>query len=201
MLFRRRDKPAWQDRLKTWAWPQRGWKRAAAYAWHRITRLAGTPHAIAMGCATGVFASFTPLMGLHFILAALLAYALGGSLLASAFGTFFGNPISFPIIWLTTYNFGGYLLGWEQKSEINIGLPSGFWSNLFMHPTVAAGQFWETVGPVLVPMLAGGIPLGLVFGLAFYFPVKATVETFQKRRQDRLFDKTKNTTQDAATQS
>ncbi len=191
MLFKRRDTPSWQIRFRAWCWPERGWKRAWTYVWRRVTRLAGTPHAVAIGFAAGVFASFTPFMGLHFIVAAMLAFVIGGNLLASALGTFFGNPLSFPFIWLSTYNFGGYLLGREQKTELNISLPSDFWGNLFMHPGLAMGQFWDTVGPVLVPMLVGGAPLGIIFATGSYFPVRATVETFQQRRRERLLTRSR----------
>ena len=136
-------------------------------------------------------------MGLHFILAAVLAAAVGGNLIASALGTFFGNPLSFPLIWLSTYNLGGVMLGREQKSEINISLPEGFWSRVMTEPGLAMGQFWEIVGPVFVPMLVGGIPLGLMFAIIAYFPVKTAVETFQERRRDRLVQKSKGASQDA----
>ncbi len=189
MLFKRREKAKWQNRFKAWCWPERGWKRAWTYVWHRVTRLAGTPHAIAIGCAAGVWASFTPFMGLHFILAAVLAAAIGGNLIASALGTFFGNPLSFPLIWLSTYNLGGLMLGREQKSEISISLPEGFWSSMMTEPGLAMSQFWDIVGPVFVPMLVGGIPLGLMFAIVAYFPVKTAVETFQERRRDRLVQK------------
>ncbi len=198
MLFKRRDKASWQVRFKAWCWPERGWKRAWTYGWHRVTRLTDTPHAIAIGCAAGVLASFTPFMGLHFIIAVVFAFAIGGNLIASAFGTFFGNPLSFPFIWLATYNFGGFLLGREHRSEVNIGLPSGFWANMLTSPATAWGQFWDAVGPFIVPMIIGGLPLGLVFSIAGYFAVKAAVESFQERRRERLFDRAKNRSQDAA---
>ncbi|MEM7427326.1 MAG: DUF2062 domain-containing protein [Pseudomonadota bacterium] len=187
--------------MRAWFWPDRGWKRAWTYVWKRVTRLAGTPHTIAIGCAAGVFASFTPFIGLHFLLAAALAFVLGGNLIASALGTFFGNPLSFPFIWLSTYNLGSVLLGREQRDEVNISLPSDFWGSLFMNPGVAMGQFWDVVGPVLVPMLVGGLPLGIGFAIVGYFPVRAAVLTFQQRRRQQLFDKAKNRSQDAAVSS
>ena len=45
---------------------------------HRIKRLPGTPQSIAAGVACGVAASFTPFIGLHFVLAALFAWLVGG---------------------------------------------------------------------------------------------------------------------------
>ena len=34
-----------------------------------------------------------------------------GSILASALGTFFGSPLTFPLIWITTFNIGNWFLG------------------------------------------------------------------------------------------
>lgn len=197
MLFKRRDKPCWKTRFQAWCWPERGWKRAWTYVWRRVTRLAGTPHAVAIGCAAGVLASFTPFMGLHFFLAAVLAALVGGNLIASALGTFFGNPLSFPFIWLSTYNLGSVLLGRESRSEINISMPEGFWSRLFTDPSLAFSQFWDIIGPVFVPMLVGGLPLGLMFAIIAYFPVRTAVETFQERRRDKVYQKSKGASRDA----
>ncbi len=199
MLFKRRCKPDWPERLKAWWWPDKGWRRAVTYSWRKVTRLADTPHSIALGCAAGVIASFTPFLGLHFLLAAILALMMGGNLLASTIGTFFGNPLSFPFIWLSTYNLGGLMLGRELKWEINIGLPSDFWVNILVYPGTAFDQFWNIAGPFLVPMFVGAIPLGLLFALISYFPVRAAVENFQQRRSERLFCNSKNTPQDTAT--
>jgi uncharacterized protein (DUF2062 family) len=65
------------------------------------------PRGIALGFAARAFVSFTPFIGVHFILAGLLAFALRASILASAIGTVVGNPVSFPFIWLAAYNLGG----------------------------------------------------------------------------------------------
>ena len=57
-------------------WPRRGWTRMALYIQHRLGRLPGTPYRIAAGFACGAAISFTPFLGLHFVLAALGALAL-----------------------------------------------------------------------------------------------------------------------------
>ncbi len=193
MLFKRRHRPGWPERLRAWWWPEKGWRRSIAYSWCKITRLADTPHSIALGCAVGVVVSFTPFVGLHFLIAAILALVAGGNILASAIGTFFGNPLSFPFIWLSTYNLGSFMLGRELKWEVDINFPSDFWVNIFVFPGTALEQFWNAVGPFLVSMLVGSIPLGLVFALISYFPIKAAVENFQQRRNKRLFENLKNT--------
>ncbi len=186
MLFKRRDKETALERLRAWAWPRRSWKRSVAYVWRRVTRLAGSPHAIAIGFSVGIMASFTPYMGFHFIVAALLAVLVGGNLLASAFGTFAGNPITFPFIWLATYNFGSLIMGREAAESIDLSLPKGFWLSILHNPQMAFQQFWDVVGPFLVPMTVGGIPLGIVAAVIGYFPIRSTVRSFQDRRRQKL---------------
>ena len=51
-----------------------------------------------MGVSAGVFISFLPIPGFHFLLAALVAWCLAGNVVASALGTAFGNPLTFPVI-------------------------------------------------------------------------------------------------------
>ena len=85
--FRAATKPH-SDRVLSWLWPRRGWKRAMDYVRHRVSRLSGSPHSVALGFAVGVFASFTPFMGFHFMIGFLARLLLRGSLIASAFGTF-----------------------------------------------------------------------------------------------------------------
>ena len=81
MLFRRRTPPRLSEKIRVWLWPRRNWKRSSRYISHRLRRLRATPHAIALGCATGVFASFTPFLGGHFVLAGVLAWLTRGSIL------------------------------------------------------------------------------------------------------------------------
>lgn len=201
MLFKRRDKETALERVRAWAWPRRSWRRSSAYVWHRVTRLAGSPHAIALGFALGMFASFTPYMGFHFVIAALMAAALRANLLSSAFGTFVGNPITFPFIWLATYNFGSLLMGKEAADKIDLSLPSGFWVRIVTDPHAAFEQFWAVVGPFVVPMTVGGVPLGIIVAVLGYFPIRSAVRTFQDRRRERLSAGARQRTGDASIRS
>ena len=186
MLFSRRNKPKMADRMQSWIWPRGGWRRAGGYMWYRVSRLSGSPHAIAIGFAAGVFASFTPFMGFHFMIGFVAAYLLGGSLIASAFGTFAGNPITFPFIWFITFKFGSYLLGMEGNQDVSIELPGTAWWLLFNDPQTLWKEFWSQLWPVIRPMTIGGLPLGALVGSLAYFPVRFAVSTYQRRRRERL---------------
>jgi len=191
-MFKRRKKLSLWARSSNWIWPRAGIKRSLAYIWHRVARISGTPHFITIGLAVGVFASWTPFVGLHFFLAALLALVLRGSLLASAIGTFFGNPFSFPFIWLATFNVGNYLLGNEGRHAVDMTLPEGTFWLLFTDPSAFFEVVWAVMDPYFVPMLIGSIPLGLVTSIVIYFAVRPIVSKYQQRRRSRLEKKRQN---------
>ncbi|MDF1607732.1 DUF2062 domain-containing protein [Hoeflea sp. YIM 152468] len=177
MLFRRRRPEGFWDRMRTALWPRRSFGRSFQYFLKRVLRLTATPHAIAAGVAAGVFASWTPLLGFHFLLAFALAYVLAGNMAAAAIGTGFGNPLSFPFIWALTIKLGNMLIGVEtgaHQKQVNL-------EALLRHLDIK--QLWD---PVLKPMLIGAIPPGLVSGITFYILTYWTVRAFQLRRKSAL---------------
>lgn len=186
MLFSRRNKAPLPHRVLSWFWPRRGWKRAWGYVVRRVSRLAGSPHTVALGFSVGVFASFTPFMGFHFLIGFLLAYLLRGSMIASAFGTFVGNPITFPFIWILTYRTGLFLLGMDAPDDITIELQGASWLLLFEDPNRLWQQFWDQLWPLVRPMTVGGVPIGVMVGLTFYFPLRMAVSAYQSKRRERL---------------
>lgn len=178
MLFRRRNPLGFGERLRQAVWPTSSWKRSASYYVKRVLRLSASPHAIAAGFAAGVFASFTPFLGFHFIISFIVAFLIGGNILAAAFGTAVGNPLTFPAIWISSYNIGSLVLGMEP------GRPPH-------HDIVFSltKQPFDAILPLLQTLLVGGIPLGFVFGLAAYGIIWWSVVTYQRARRRRLADR------------
>ena len=181
MLFRRRSPQGFFDRMRVALWPRRSFARSAQYFVKRVLRLTATPHAIAAGVAAGVMASWTPLLGFHFVLAFAIAYVLAGNMVAAALGTAFGNPLSFPFIWAATLKTGNYLLGgdFHHARHAHVDLEALF-------RRLDMSQLWE---PVLKPMLIGALPLAIVSGLLFYAATYWTVQGFQARRRVKLAEK------------
>lgn len=171
MLFRRRNKEDRFTRMRVSMLPRRNYGRSTRYFAKRVMRIRATPHAIAAGVAAGAFASFTPLMGFHFILSFTLAFVLRGSMIAAAFGTAVGNPLTFPAIWAGTLGIGRWLLGVEGNGD------SAQFGSVLREQGFAA--LWE---PFIKPMMVGGIPLGLVVGCFLYIMTRLTVSAFQTRR-------------------
>ncbi len=176
MLFNRRVPPSARERTRVALWPRRSWRRSFAYVKHRVMRLEASPHAIAAGFAAGAFASFTPFIGFHFLLAFAVAWVIGGSLIAAALGTAVGNPLTFPFIWVSAFQVGELILGGEGATP-PLSLELSF-------STIT--QSFELIWPTLKPMLLGGALLGLGVGAGLYVLVRSAVVVRQQIRRVRL---------------
>ncbi|HDZ72055.1 MAG TPA: DUF2062 domain-containing protein [Aurantimonas coralicida] len=179
MLFGRRHPEKFGSKLRTLLWPRRSFSRSFRYLQKRVLRLNATPHAIAAGFAAGVFSSFTPFIGFHFLLAFALAYVVAGNMASAALGTAVGNPLSFPFIWGATYEIGQFFL---TSRTIDGTAPSGI-GRALTHMDFAS--IWT---PIVKPMLVGGIPLGTAAGLLAYGLVFAAARSFQKHRMRRILE-------------
>lgn len=174
MLFRRREAESFLGRMRVHLWPRRSWSRSSRYVVYRLRRLTDSPHAVAVGFAAGVFSAITPFLGTHMIMAALIAWAIGGSIVAALLGTFVGNPLTYPVFWYSTYEVGNLMLGGtvaKQRIDLSDGI---FQSSL--------EQLW----PILKPMSLGSIPVGLALAALSYVLVKPMVEAYQHRRRREL---------------
>lgn len=175
MLFRRRQRPTNIERLRVAVWPRHSWVRSTRYYGKRVLRLTATPHAIALGFAVGAFASFTPMVGFHFIISFALAWVLRGNLIAAALGTSVGNPLTFPFIWAVTFKVGQLILGGKQPDS-HEEVHEEFMTRLL-------DQSFEVLLPMFKPMMVGALPIGLVVGTVCYFLVYKSVEVYQHRRR------------------
>lgn len=182
MLFQRREAPNTIEKARVMLWPRRSFTRSGKYFIKRILRLSGSPHAIAAGVAAGVFASITPFVGLHFLLAFCIAFFIGGNFLAAAFGTVFGNPLSFPFIWASTFQLGSFILGVPAKapdiSVISNG-PASYTTTGFL-------DYFNKILLLIKPMLIGALPMGAVCAVCAYFIVRACLSVYQTSRREKL---------------
>ena len=190
MLFKRKIPADWREKLRVWLWPRRSWSRSARYVTKRILRLTASPHAISAGVAAGVFASFTPFMGFHFLTAFVVAYIIAGNLLAAALGTFFGNPISFPFIWASTYTTGNFIL--NRSANLNSKVPGdklnslefgNVWDHGFYSIFHQISGIWN---PVIKPMLVGSIPVGVSVSIITYIVTRWLAIKFRDTRRKQI---------------
>ena len=182
-MFGRRAKITFGGRLRDLVWPRVGWGRWIRYLRHRISRLPGTPYGIAAGLACGAAISFTPFVGLHFVLAAAVAWLIRASILASAIGTVVGNPWTFPFIWVWIYELGAWLgVGGESKAAGHEDFITLFGAMLKALLRFDVGYLLETAWPIWGPMLVGSIPTAIVVWFAVHLTVKPLIAAYHHRR-------------------
>lgn len=178
MLFRRREPPAVGERIRVFFVPRRNYSRSFKYYGKRVLRLTGSPHSVAAGVAAGAAASFTPLLGFHFVLSFLIAFILRGNMIAAAIGTVIGNPLTFPLIWVLDFKLGTFI-----QSIWRDGPPRPLPPN-FVQSVAETG--WDAIEPLLLPMMIGAIPLSVVAGLTAYMLTRGTVGMYQDGRRRKL---------------
>lgn len=207
MVFKRRDRrPVWKV-VADFVYPKGGWARAFEYVKHRVRRLPDTPEKIGRGVWAGVFASFTPFYGFHFIVAAVIAKIMRGNILASLMGTFFGNPLTYIPIGVAALSTGHWLLGTKFDTSLlgpkNGGETCGIgcqfstafadlWHNLMAVFTGGTADWAGLAGfyaEVFYPYLIGGIIPGVLCATLSYALIVPLVAAYQNRRRKKLREK------------
>lgn len=209
MVFKRRTPRTWLQVFVQAFYPKGGWRRAVEYVVHRLRRLPDPPHKIARGVAAGVFVSFTPFFGFHFVFAAIIALMMQGNILAALLATFFGNPITFPFIAAMNLELGNWMLAmpdsvplqhvFAEFSRASVEL----WHNataLFTEEKAHWGSLGHFFWRVAWPYTVGGLIPGTIAGVICYMLTLPAVSAYQKRRVKKLkerFEKRKLTLQRA----
>ncbi len=195
MIFKRKIPRTTLRTIGEFFWPRGGWRRAAVYVLHRMRRLPDTPERICIGIACGVYVSFLPIYGLHFTAAALLAWVLRGNILAALLGTFYGNPLTFPLMAMGGLELGGWILDNDIRMSFSavmaaIGRASGeLWHNLmsvFTGDVAHWGRLQVFWGRVFLPYMLGGLILGIPFFVLTYYLHLPLIRAYQRVRQKRL---------------
>ena len=150
MIFKRRDPKPTLRALAEFLWPRGGWTRAFHYVKHRMRRLPDSPERIARGIWAGVFTTFTPFYGLHFIVAALIGRVMRANILAALMATFFGNPLTYVPIGIAALQTGHWILGAPVAPEVLARLGSSLMFEL------EARGLWHWV-PLVAAAAAGGV--------------------------------------------
>ena len=146
----------------------------------RLLTLDDPPERTALAFAIGVFIAFSPFLGLHTIVATLVAVLFRFNKVAIFAGTFINNPFLtlVPII-IASYAVGAFLLGQPLRiSPEGIDLlkephllTAGYYRNLFR-------EGWQVVWPFTV----GGMVLSVVCSLVAY-PVTSWLLRTRRQRK------------------
>jgi uncharacterized protein (DUF2062 family) len=190
-VFKRRTRRTYAEVV----FPHGGWRRAASYVMHRLHRLPDPPYKIARGISAGVFVCFTPFFGVHFFLAMALAFVMQGNIVAAVIATFFGNPITFPIIAMLAVELGSRMLGLPGGMQLP-GIVAAFsnasvelWFNftaMFTDEVAHWGRLNRFFRLVFLPYLVGGIVPGVFVAVGAYSASRPLIAAYQKNRIMRM---------------
>ena len=198
MVFKRRDKRPWWKIVADFFWPKGGWGRAFQYVRHRVRRLPDPPHRIARGIFAGIFVTFSPFFGLHFLLAAIVAWIMRGNLVAALLSTFVGNPLTFVPIGALSLQTGYFLMGMDLRSDeemhrslggkfVDAGrdLKDNIWA-IFTDDMADWSHLGLFYDEVFLPYMIGGLIPGVIAGLVGYYLSLPVIQAYQNRRKGRL---------------
>jgi uncharacterized protein (DUF2062 family) len=147
----------------------------------RLLAIDDPPERTALAFSIGIFIAFSPFLGLHTIMATVLAFAFRFNKLAIYAGTFVNNPFLtlVPII-LASYAVGAFLTGQPLA-------PPAEGMELLKHPRLLTGDWWQQLSKqgstVLFPFVIGGMVLSVVCSLAAY---PLTLRFLRSRRKAKV---------------
>jgi len=173
------------QRVREFFWPTAGWHRSTRYVFHRVARIPGSAYSLAGGFACGAAISFTPFIGLHFILSAILAYIIRANIIASAIGTAVGNPWTFPFIWVGVFNVGSWILRADGVEAKEVDFLEVLTESMQALHSLDFTYLFDTAWPVLLPMLVGCVPVGIFVWFIFYLPLRPMISKYQAARHHK----------------
>jgi uncharacterized protein (DUF2062 family) len=150
-------------------------------AFRRLLAIDDPPERTALAFSVGVFIAFSPFLGLHTLMATVLAFAFRFNKVAIYSGTFINNPFLtlVPIV-AASYALGALVTG-RPLSLPAEGL------ELLSSPHPLQASYWRSLGAhawdVMLPFAVGATVLSVVCSLAAY-PVTLHLLRARKARKE-----------------
>lgn len=179
------------ERVRQFIVPPGGWIRTTRYHAHRLRRISDSPHRIARGVFAGTFVSFSPLFGIHFVLAPCIAWAIGGNLLAAFIATLVCNPLTFPAIAYAAIHLGNWILGsGDPVGHATVADALNEMKRNLAAPFTEWTADWEATLEIFEKFFwsyfVGGAVLGLIASLAAAWACLRIVTAYQQHRRRRI---------------
>jgi len=148
----------------------------------RLLALDDPPERTALAFAIGVFIAFSPFLGLHTIVATLIAFLFRFNKIAIYTGTFTNNPFFtlVPII-IASYTVGAFVLGRPLRIP-----PEGI--ELLRHPRLLSVDYYSQTFVrswyLVEPFAIGGLVLSVVCSLTAYPLTLWILRANHRKRQE-----------------
>lgn len=137
----------------------------------KLIKISDTPHSISLGFAIGVFSAFTPLIGLHIVIAIFFSWLVNANYLSSVAGTFIGTPITYPFMWISSILVGNIFFSVDNLNK-----------DLFENFSFYSWDFFLLIKPFIWSFVIGSTVLGLISSFLSYFLLKKLVILYRKRK-------------------
>lgn len=149
----------------------------------RILHIDDSPQRMARGIAIGFFVAYLPVLGLHMLLALVIAGLLRANKALAVMAVWICNPFTLAMIYYPCYRLGHMVLPLVRKSnqippdQIHSLLIQTFSLN-YMLTNLFSFEYWKRVGSVFTQIgletFIGGIILGAIvakigYWIAYYF--------------------------------
>jgi len=150
-------------------------------AFRRLLAIDDPPERTALAFSIGVFIAFSPFLGLHTIVATLLAFLFRFNKIAIYTGTFVNNPFFtlVPII-IASYAIGAFILGRPLRIP-DEGL------ELLKNPRIFTGEYYRQLfvqswHDIVWPFSVGGMVLSVVCSLLAYPLTLRALRAYRDRK-------------------
>ena len=154
-------------------------------AFRRLLAIDDPPERTALAFSIGVFIAFSPFLGLHTIMATVLAFLFRFNKIAIYTGTFINNPFLtlVPII-IVSYGVGAFILG-RPLSIPDEGL------ELLKNPQLFSGDYYRLLfvqswNNIVWPFSVGATALSVVCSLLAYPLTLRALRAYQGRKKSQI---------------
>jgi hypothetical protein len=166
------------------------------YLEYKILHIEDSPHKISLGLALGLFIAWTPLLGLHILMALAASVILRANKFAALVSIWVSNVFTFAIIYYPAYFVGRFFyqhfapnksLGKEQVSQI--------FSELFKPANVMAGifskaywaRFWTLTKSIGPELWIGCTILGVLAAIGGYVICYTMIKNHRAKNPHRRY--------------
>ena len=155
-------------------------------AFRRLLAIDDPPERTALAFSIGVFIAFSPFLGLHTIMATVLAFLFRCHKIAIYTGTFLNNPFVtlVPII-IASYAVGAFILGRPLRIP-DEGL------ELLKNPRLFTGEYYRMLfvqswTNVVWPFSVGAMALSVVCSLLAYPLTLRALRAYRNRKKPQIY--------------
>ena len=149
---------------------------------HSVLHADDPPHRLALGVAIGMFVAFTPTIGLQMVLAAFIAWLLGGNKVITAPIVWISNPATMVPIYYWCYFVG-------RKILHEPGRDAAWWAE-FRHPPAGwlpgISFYWSKFIDIAAPLWVGSLLVASVLAYASYYLSYYAIRYYRLRRWGQL---------------